>query len=156
MIASRVEIVEANLDRCLRETPAAGRPLAPDAPLAPGSSLPAGRAVALFEDQLVSRALDVEARRLKQRGAGYYTIASAGHEQNAILGAQLRLSDPALLHYRSGAFMMARARQQPGIDPIRDTLLSLVAAAEDPIAAGRHKVWGSRKLWVPPQTSIRR
>jgi 2-oxoisovalerate dehydrogenase E1 component len=151
--ASRVEIVEANLDRCLRETPAAARPLAGDAPLAPGSSLSVSQALALFEDQLVSRALDVEARRLKQRGAGYYTIASAGHEQNVILGAQLRPSDPALLHYRSGAFMLARARQQPGIDSIRDTLLSLVAAADDPISAGRHKVWGSRKLWVPPQTS---
>ncbi|MCY3001737.1 MAG: thiamine pyrophosphate-dependent enzyme, partial [Planctomycetota bacterium] len=34
-----------------------------------------------------------------------------------------------------------------------DTLLSLVASAEDPASGGRHKVWGSRALWVPPQTS---
>src|SRR6185436_12652277 len=26
-------------------------------------------------------------------------------------------------------------------------------SAEDPISRGRHKVWGSRRLWVPPQTS---
>ena len=26
-------------------------------------------------------------------------------------------------------------------------------SAEDPISGGRHKVWGSRALWVPPQTS---
>jgi 2-oxoisovalerate dehydrogenase E1 component len=49
--------------------------------------------------------------------------------------------------------MMARARKDHAIDPIRDTALSLVASAEDPISGGRHKVWGSRPLWVPPQTS---
>ena len=49
--------------------------------------------------------------------------------------------------------MMARARQLPGTTPAFDTLLSLCASREDPIAQGRHKVWGSRALWVPPQTS---
>jgi len=33
------------------------------------------------------------------------------------------------------------------------TLLGIVASSDDPIAQGRHKVWGSRPLWVPPQTS---
>src|SRR4029077_7303129 len=75
------------------------------------------------------------------------------HENNAVLGAQLRINDPALLHYRSGGFMMARARQLPGQTPIFDALLGIVASAEDPIAQGRHKVWGSKALWVPPQTS---
>jgi 2-oxoisovalerate dehydrogenase E1 component len=32
-------------------------------------------------------------------------------------------------------------------------MLSLCAKKDDPIAQGRHKVWGSRRLWVPPQTS---
>ena len=32
-------------------------------------------------------------------------------------------------------------------------MLGIVASTEDPIAQGRHKVWGSRPLWVPPQTS---
>ncbi len=49
--------------------------------------------------------------------------------------------------------MMARARQLPGSTPLFDTLLSLCAKRDDPIAQGRHKVWGSRALWVPPQTS---
>jgi len=40
-----------------------------------------------------------------------------------------------------------------GITPLLDTLLSICASSEDPIAEGRHKVWGSRPLWVPPQTS---
>lgn len=49
--------------------------------------------------------------------------------------------------------MMARARRLPGSTPLFDTLLSICASREDPIAEGRHKVWGSRPLWVPPQTS---
>ena len=69
-----------------------------------------------------------------------------------MLGAQLRLTDPAFLHYRSGALMMARARQLPGSTPAFDALLGIVASSEDPISGGRHKVWGSRALWVPPQT----
>ncbi len=107
----------------------------------------------LFEAQVLSRCLDVTARELKAKGAGYYTIASAGHEQNAVVGARVRPTDPSFLHYRSGAFMMARAMQVPGATPVFDTLLSLCASSDDPIAQGRHKVWGSRQLWVPPQTS---
>jgi 2-oxoisovalerate dehydrogenase E1 component len=123
------------------------------APLGSAPSLSVGQALELFEDQLRSRALDGAARALKATGQGYYTIGSAGHEQNAVLGALLRTTDPCLLHYRSGAFMMARSRKQAGTDAVRDTLLSLCAAAADPIAQGRHKVWGSRPLWVLPQTS---
>ena len=121
--------------------------------MAHGTSLTARCAVQLFEDQVISRALDVAARELKKTHRSYYTIASAGHEQNAIVGALLRPDDPCFLHYRSGALMMARARQVPGTTPVFDTLLSLCASSEDPIAHGRHKVWGSRELWVPPQTS---
>ena len=50
------------------------------------------------------------------QGAGYYTIGSAGHEGNAAVAAALRPTDPALLHYRSGGFYLARARQVPGSD----------------------------------------
>lgn len=49
--------------------------------------------------------------------------------------------------------MMERGRQVEGCDPVYDTALSLAASAEDPIAGGRHKVWGSAAGWVPPQTS---
>ena len=107
----------------------------------------------LFESQLKSRHLDYAARRLKTAGKSYYTIGSAGHEGNVVLGALARHTDPAFLHYRSGALMMERARQDGALDPCRDTLLSLMAARDEPIAGGRHKVWGSRPLWVPPQTS---
>ena len=118
-----------------------------------GSGLTARKAIELFEDQLTSRQLDVAARELKKTNRSFYTISSAGHENNVVVGAQLRINDPAFLHYRSGALMMARARQLPGSTPAFDALLGIVASSDDPIAQGRHKVWGSRPLWVPPQTS---
>ncbi|HEY3981032.1 MAG TPA: thiamine pyrophosphate-dependent enzyme [Streptosporangiaceae bacterium] len=110
------------------------------------------RGLELFEAQLASRMLDVAARVLRARGAGYYTIGSAGHEGNAGVAAALRLTDPALLHYRSGAFYLARAAQA-GRDGVTDVLLGLVGAADEPIAGGRHKVFGHRDLNVIPQTS---
>lgn len=106
-----------------------------------------------FDWMVTSRALDVVARTLKAEGRGYYTIASAGHEWNVLVGAALRADDPALLHYRSGAFMQARLRHDPDADPITDVVRSFSAAADDPVARGRHKVWGSASVWVPPQTS---
>lgn len=153
MPSSRVDVVEANLDRCLDELRPAARLLAPDDALPASPSLTAAEAVQVFSDQVRSRVLDVVARELKAQQLGFYTISSAGHEQNAVVGALLRTSDPCFLHYRSGGLMMARGRRGPDIDPVWDTLLSLVASADDPIAQGRHKVWGSRSLWVPPQTS---
>jgi len=153
MTWDRVAIVERQLDTYLAgAAPAEARP-APGAPLHGSSALTVAGARALFEDQLVSRQLDVAARALKQTERSFYTISSAGHENNAVVGAITRLNDPAFLHYRSGGFMMARARQLSGSTPTLDTLLGVVASSDDPIAQGRHKVWGSRALWVPPQTS---
>jgi 2-oxoisovalerate dehydrogenase E1 component len=154
MTFDRVPIVEAALDAALAEAPHhTAATLDPRAPLRAGAALTARKAIELFEDQLLSRQLDVAARALKKTDRSFYTIGSAGHENNVVLGAQLRITDPAFLHYRSGAFMMARARQLPGSTPAFDTLLGVVASSEDPIAQGRHKVLGSRALWVPPQTS---
>lgn len=106
-----------------------------------------------FDDQCTSRHLDLVARRLRAKGHGYYTIGSSGHEANAFVAAALRPTDPALLHYRSGGFYCARARQRPGIDPVRDVLGGMLASVDEPIAGGRHKVWGRRELAVIPQTS---
>jgi 2-oxoisovalerate dehydrogenase E1 component len=153
MTFDRVAIVEAALDASVEQAASGAAPLAPDAPLREGSGLTVRKALELFEDQVTSRQLDVAARELKKENRSFYTIGSAGHENNAVIGAQLRITDPAFLHYRSGAFMMARARQLPGSTPAFDALLGIVASSEDPIAQGRHKVWGSRPLWVPPQTS---
>jgi 2-oxoisovalerate dehydrogenase E1 component len=118
-----------------------------------GSSLTVRDCLTLFDAQLGSRHLDLAARWLRSQGKGYYTIGSSGHEGNAAVAAALRPTDPALLHYRSGAFFLARAAQVGGSDPLRDVLLGLVAAAEEPIAGGRHKVFGRHDLNIIPQTS---
>lgn len=139
------------LQRALRDGLAALRP--PDVP--PTRTAPAGRAelLDLFDAQLRSRAADLVTRELRARGVGYYSISSAGHEAAAAVAAALRPTDPALLHYRSGAFYTARAQQVPGVDAVRDVLLGVVAAADDPISGGRHKVLGRHELAVVPQTS---
>jgi 2-oxoisovalerate dehydrogenase E1 component len=128
-------------------------PRDPALPIRDGASLTGARCLDLFGSQLASRHLDLAARVLRGLGKGYYTIGSAGHEANAFIAGALRPTDPALLHYRSGAFYIERARQVPGQDPVRDILLGVVAAAEEPIAGGRHKVFGSAALGVIPQTS---
>jgi 2-oxoisovalerate dehydrogenase E1 component len=153
MTFDRVAVVEDALDTLLDGLAPAASSLQPNDPIRPGSGLTAWRAVELFEDQVISRQLDRAARELKKTNRSFHTIGGAGHENNAVLGAQLRITDPSFLHYRSGGFMMARARQLPGSTPAFDALLGIVASREDPIAQGRHKVWGSRPLWVPPQTS---
>lgn len=152
---NRVEIVQQRLRDCLAGESGivAGRRRSADERLTEATGLTAGAAVEIFEDQLMSRLLDVAAREMKRLNQGYYTISSAGHENNAIIGSLLRLDDPCFLHYRAGGMMMARSRKLPEIDPVLDTLLSFAASKDDPIAGGRHKVWGSRPLWVPPQTS---
>ena len=88
-----------------------------------------------------------------RRGRGFYTIGSAGHEANAFVAAALRPTDPALLHYRSGGFYLARASRSPRHDGVGDILKGLLAAADEPIAGGRHKVFGNADLAVIPQTS---
>ena len=109
--------------------------------------------VELFYSQCVSRQMDRISRRLQARGEGFYTIGSSGHENNAAVAEALRLDDMAFLHYRSAAFQIHRSKQLPGQTPCWDMLLSFAASAEDPISSGRHKVLGSKPLFIPPQTS---
>ena len=126
---------------------------APDAPVLPGSACSAADFLALFESQLISRHLDLMARVLRVQQKVFYTIGSSGHEGNAMVARLTRHTDPAFLHYRSGGFMAERFRKLPGMDPVMDSALSFAASAQDPISGGRHKVWGSKPLWVLPQTS---
>ncbi len=121
---------------------------------APALRLERELALELFASQLYCRITDVEAHELRARNEGYYTICSAGHEGNVALGHLTTPADPALLHYRSGAFFLARARAASGATAgVRELLLSLSASAEDPISGGRHKVFGSIPWGIPPQTS---
>jgi len=152
--ANRAEIVDGNFRRFVESRGIAPAPApGPGTPVRDGSDLDADTFLELLESQMLSRHLDIEARAMRARNEGFYTIGSAGHECSAAVARALRHTDPAFLHYRSGGFMMERARAVPDIDPVYDTALSLAASAEDPISGGRHKVWGSAALWVPPQTS---
>jgi 2-oxoisovalerate dehydrogenase E1 component len=107
----------------------------------------------LFTAQATSRHLDFVARELQRAGRGFYTVGSSGHESNALVALALRTTDPALLHYRSGGFYIARAHQVPGSTPVRDVLQGLMGLADEPIAGARHKVFGHPDLAVIPQTS---
>jgi 2-oxoisovalerate dehydrogenase E1 component len=149
-----LDLAEQRLARAIQElTRPPARAQAAD-PVRSGSGLTVSRTLELFGAQLASRHLDLAARWLRSRGAGYYTIGSSGHEGNAGVAAAVRLTDPALLHYRSGAFYLVRAGQAtPPRDGVADVLLGMMAASAEPIAGGRHKVFGHPELHVIPQTS---
>ncbi len=138
-------------------SPATKRPA--DEPVRDGSGLLGARAVELFEAQIASRHLDLAARWLRSFNEGFYTIGSSGHEGNAAVAAALAPTDPALLHYRSGAFYLVRnaaaceSGQDGTAEAIRDVLRGLVASAKEPIAGGRHKVFGRPANGVIPTTS---
>ena len=113
-----------------------------DEAVVPGSLCTAFDFIELFESQLISRHLDLMARVLRVQNKVFYTIGSSGHEGNAMVARLTRHTDPAFLHYRSGALMAERFRKLPGMDPIMDSALSFAASKDDPASGGRHKVWG--------------
>jgi 2-oxoisovalerate dehydrogenase E1 component len=144
-----------NLDERFRDAVSAltvpGTRRTPDDAVRDGSALTGARALELFDAQLASRHLDLAARWLRSFNEGFYTIGSSGHEGNAAVAAALLPTDPALLHYRSAAFFCARAKSTA--DAARDVLRGVVASAREPIAGGRHKVFGSAELNIVPTTS---
>lgn len=151
---NRAEICDVNFVEFVKAWNGRGdaRP-APDEAILDGSALDARGFRELFESQLISRHLDLMARVLRVQNKVFYTIGSSGHEGNAMVARAARHTDPSFLHYRSGGFMAERFRKLPGMDPVMDSALSFAASAEDPASGGRHKVWGSKPLWVLPQTS---
>ncbi len=149
-MSDRVAVVEAALDAALDVLPVGHARLGPEHELATG--LRVAEAVELWTDMARSRALDVAARRMKAAGTGHYTISSAGHERTSLVAAALRPTDPALLHYRDGGFVMTRHRQA-GLDPVTATVRAFAADRREPASGGRHKVWGSAPAWIVPQTS---
>ncbi|MFN7212088.1 MAG: thiamine pyrophosphate-dependent enzyme, partial [Lysobacteraceae bacterium] len=151
---NRAEICDQNFSDFVKawDGPVQAAPPA-DAAVLPGATLTATDFLHLFESQLISRHLDLMARVLRVQNKVFYTIGSSGHEGNAMVARATRHTDPAFLHYRSGGFMAERFRKLPGMDPIMDSALSFAASKDDPASGGRHKVWGSKPLWVLPQTS---
>src|SRR6185437_10003680 len=151
---NRAEIVDRNFIEFVGEWDGEAR-RAPrdDEPVLPGSALDARGFRELFESQLISRHLDLMARVLRVQNKVFYTIGSGGHEGNAMVARLTRHTDPAFLHYRSGGFMAERVRKIPGMDPGMDSALSFAASKDAPASGGRNQVWGSKPLWVLPQTS---
>ena len=143
---NRAEIVHQNfLDRVQRGD-------LPDG-LSGRTELSPAKLVELFRAQVLSRQLDRTSRAMQKAGQGFYTIGSSGHEGMAAVAEALRPTDMAFLHYRDAAFQIQRANQVPGQNIAWDMLLSFAAASDDPISGGRHKVLGSKALFIPPQTS---
>jgi 2-oxoisovalerate dehydrogenase E1 component len=152
---NRAEICDVNFQEFVRDWNGRADTGARDShdAILDGSALDARGFRELFESQLISRHLDLMARVLRVQNKVFYTIGSSGHEGNAMVARLTRHTDPAFLHYRSGGFMAERFRKLPGMDPVMDSALSFAASKEDPASGGRHKVWGSKPLWVLPQTS---
>jgi 2-oxoisovalerate dehydrogenase E1 component len=151
---NRAEICDVNFQEFVRAWQGRVEAIpAPGEAILDGSTLDARGFRELFESQLISRHLDLMARVLRVQNKVFYTIGSSGHEGNAMVARLTRHTDPAFLHYRSGGFMAERFRKLPGMDPVMDSALSFAASKDDPASGGRHKVWGSKPLWVLPQTS---
>jgi 2-oxoisovalerate dehydrogenase E1 component len=147
---NRAEIVDQNFSKFVLS---GALPRATSSTTLAESGLKAAEVMDLFQSQISSRHLDLIARVLKNKNLCYYTIGSSGHEGNAVFGKIFRLTDMAFLHYRTGAFMIQRSKQLYGSTPLYDMMLSFFASTEEPIAGGRHKVFGSLPLLIPPQTS---
>ena len=147
---NREEVIDQNFTRCVadEEFPKAKTEL-----YLSQNNIQKTELISIFESQVISRHIDIYARELKDKGECFYTIGSSGHEGNAVFGRLFPYSDIAFLHYRSAPFFLERSRQIPNSTPIHDTALSFMASSEDPISGGRHKVIGSEKLNIPPQTS---
>src|SRR4051794_23869180 len=99
------------------------------------------QAEALWRAQIESRNCDHAARWLQKEKRSFYSIGSAGHESNAAVALALRVTDPALLHYRSGAFYLARAGQA-GRGGVPGGVQGGAAPLHAPTAGGRRKVVG--------------
>lgn len=153
MAVNRAAIVDANFSTFVRSRAPAPLRSDLDSAVRSGTGLTGRDALRLFEAQIESRHLDVLARELKTTQQSFYTIGSSGHEGNAAVAGATRSDDMAFLHYRSGAFFCARAAATPGPEGPLDVLLGIVASADEPVSGGRHKVFGSSRLAIPPQTS---
>ncbi|MGC4092414.1 MAG: thiamine pyrophosphate-dependent enzyme [Polyangiaceae bacterium] len=144
MSLERIQGLIQRFERELRAFPGTSRP---------ACTLPKQLGLELFESMSSARHLDRAAHELRASGHGHYTICSSGHEANVVMGRLTTPRDPSLVHYRSAALQVERARHAPEVDPLRDIVLSLVASREEPASGGRHKVFGNRKLGIIPKTS---
>ena len=146
-MTEQIDLLFTDAVRGMRGAPAAARRSRAEAEAEPGGpATTPQRGLELFDAQLRQPAPRPRRAWLRARGQGFYTIGSSGHEGNAAVAAALRPTDPALLHYRSGAFFLARARQaRRHATALRDVLLGVVAAATSRSPAGGTRSSGSAR-----------
>jgi len=90
---NRAEVVDRNFVEFVKGwTAAPVRRPGPQEPIRPGAALSVQEFLELFDSQLANRHLDLEARAMRARGEGFYTIGSSGHEGNALVGRFTRHS----------------------------------------------------------------
>ena len=74
-------------------------------------------------------------RRAALQGMTYYTIGPGGHECAAGVAASMRVTDPAILHYRDTAFQVFRNIQAGVTDGgLRNLMRSYACSSLDPIS----------------------
>jgi 2-oxoisovalerate dehydrogenase E1 component len=105
----------------------------------------------LLNCQITTRLLDYAGTALFAHNKAYYDINNMGHEGMAAVANVFKLSDPKLLHYRSGAAYVEWLTRA-GLDPITDVLRSITCSSHS-FSGGRHKVFGNDYINVIPQTS---
>jgi 2-oxoisovalerate dehydrogenase E1 component len=134
---------------------AAGARVARRARCARGRVSPSISPTALFEAQLQSRHLDHAARWLRAKGKGYYTIGSAGPRGQRGRGRRAAAHRPGAAALPIGRVLPGarRAVRQARTAGVRDVLPGCCARGDEPIAGGRHKVFGHPDLAIIPQTS---
>ena len=109
--------------------------------------------LALFDAMAGSRLLDIEARRMRERGEGYLhdrlgraRVERAGRQRPAA-DATRRCCTTAPARSTSPGRCRPAARLD---DALRAVLLGLAAASSDPASGGRHKVFGDAELGDHP------
>ena len=119
-----------------------------------GTALTAEMALALFDAQLGNRALDI-AGPPAARARAAATTRSARPATRPTPRSRRRCARPTRRCCTTGraASTSREPRRCPASTALRDVLLGLVASADEPIAGGRHKVFGIHDLAVIPQTS---
>ena len=127
-------------------------PRARPMPSATAPRSPASAPCELFDAQLASRHLDLAARWLRSFNEGFYTIGSSGHEGNAAVAAALLPDRPGAAALPLGRLLLRPApRASP--TPPGTCCAAWSPRPSEPIAGGRHKVFGSADLNIIPTTS---
>jgi hypothetical protein len=90
---NRANIIDENFIKLLKE---GNFPNVKSSYKISSSAISADDLIGIFESQVYSRHMDLEARVLKDQGQCHYTIASSGQEGNAVFGKVFSLDEGGL------------------------------------------------------------